>query len=556
MQWIHFNNTNCLRLVSRLACLLILIIGTTFPIHSQQKINTWFFGHQIQKEFINDTSQNKIFGGNILDFRVNPFTISRFGRSLGTTWNVVNKWDANGNLLFYSNGSKVFNNKHQLIEGSDSLNYSNYWTINGDLGEFGDYLIGSYPSSMMAFRSPSNPNQYYLVSTIMNYNNVSQTQWLRFHKVVYSIVDMSLNNGRGKMIVKEQNLLDGDFSHAISACKHANGKDWWITARGYQDTNCYYFFKLDDKGISYDHKQCIGVNYTMKYPGNLTLSYGQNYSHDGKQFAILSYKGLELFDFDRCKGLFSIPRYASYPFNEDDKLYSWFQTGSVCFSPNNQYVYAVVPGVKNNKNLDKLYQFDANATDLKGSQVTVGIYDGFKDHYNNDTSFVGAQTTFFCLQLAPDGKVYLGNGETTRYLHEIEFPDKKGVACNLKQHHIRLLTYTGGVPYYPNYNLGAATDTCAGSSIQSLENSHQWAVYPNPASDYVEVVSPDSYREWTVGSEVELYNLLGQQVSPSIEVSKDGLRLDVRDLPEGIYLLHIRDKNDNLIKTERIVIAR
>jgi hypothetical protein len=94
-------------------------------------------------------------------------------------------------------------------------------------------------------------------------------------------------------------------------------------------------------------------------------------------------------------------------------------------------------------------------------------------------------------------------------------------------------------------------DTVA--SKNTINNiSLQLMLHPNPASDYVEVFC----QKWTVGVGVELYNLLGQQVSPSIEVSKDGFRLDIRDLSEGIYLLQLRDKNDNLIKIERIVIQR
>ena len=365
------------------------------------------------------------------------------------------------------------------------------------------------------------------------------------------------------MIVKEENLLSGDFSHAISACKHANGKDWWVTARGYQDTNCYYFFKIDDKGIRYDHKQCIGVNFTMKYPDSLTLSNSQYFSPDGKNYAILSYKGLELFDFERCTGLFSNPRFASYPFNEDDKLYRWYEPANICFSPNSQYIYAIVAGIKGDKNLDKVYQFDTKAADFKSSQETIAIYDGFKDHYKNDTTLVGFITNFSTIQLAPDGKIYLGTGEGTRYLHEIEFPDKKGVACNLKQHHIRLLTYTGGVPYYPNYNLGAAKDTCAGSAITETE-ALDINVYPNPTRDFVSVSLTTNVilahlwgsQRHEAGISLLMHNLLGQRTSPVVEVTKDGFRLDVRDLSEGIYLLQIRDKTGSAIKTEKLVIAR
>ena len=503
-------------------------------LYSQNENHTWIVGVQDVGMTASkpDTGSNKFFGANLIKF-TNPLTINRYSKSLGLTWNVVNTCDLNGNLLFYSNGSKVFNSQHLLVENGDSLNYSSYWTT-VDNGYYEDYLIGSYAGSLISIPNPSNKNQYYLISSIMNYDNLAQTKWLRFHKVVYSLIDMSLNNGKGKMKVKEQNLLSGDFSHVISACKHANGRDWWITARGYQDTNCYLFFKLDNQGIKFSHKQCIGWISDMRDIDNKDLCYGHRYSRDGKQYARISYKGIEVFNFDRCKGLFSNPRQVEYPFG-DAPLQNKYQPLDIIFSPNNQFIYTNYSG-------ERVYQFDLNGTNLKNDWVRVATYDGFRDTF-------GSPTTFSTAQLAPNGKIYLGNSITAMALHEIEFPDRKGLACNFKQHAVTLRVFVGGVPYYPNYNLGA--DTCAGSAITETETL-DLKVYPNPAIDYVEVSS----QKWAVGSLVELYNLLGQQVFPSIEVSKDGLRLDMRDLSEGIYLFQLRDKMGSVIKTEKVMISR
>jgi hypothetical protein len=145
----------------------------------------------------------------------------------------------------------------------------------------------------------------------------------------------------------------------------------------------------------------------------------------------------------------------------------------------------------------------------------------------------------------------MGNGETADYLHEIELPDKKGVACNLKQHHIKLLTYVGDMPYYPNYDLGA--DTCVGSPITEMETL-DIKVYLPPAIDFVFVSLNTSIFPMNAG--IYMYNLLGQETSPIVEVTKDGLMLDVRDLLEGIYLLQLRDKTGSVLKTEKLVISR
>ena len=516
--------------------LVVFITIANLCLNAQHTINYWYTGHQNANMTTNepDTGGIRDFGLNIINFKTDPIQITRYAKSLGISFNGVNMWNDKGELLFYSNGSKVFNYEHKLIENADSLNYSSFWDNTFGQGYYADYLIGSYPRSIMAFQSPANPNQYYLVSTIMNYDSLAQTEWLRFNKVVYSLIDMSLNGGKGKMIVKEKLLLWGDFSHALSACRHANGKDWWIVSRGYQDTNCYYFYKLDNQGIRYDHKQCIGINYRMKYTvgenDSLTLSYGSAFSNDGKKFAILSYKGLELFDFNRCTGLFSNFKFSKYPYGDTAKGYTLFQgVGAPCFSPNSQLVY-----IDHGR---RLYQFDVSSSSFESSGIRVATWDGFLDHLNGDTTLVGFQTTFSTMQLAPNSKIYVGNGETARYMTEIEFPDKRGTACNVRQHTYRLKTYMGGVPYYPNYKLGA--DTCAGSAIQSSVNGGQWSVYPNPARDYIMLQFYSSPRV----KDVYISDMLGREFRPDlIEEDMYSAKYHVSDLPRGMYLVRVNDK--------------
>lgn len=533
--------------------IFLLLIFCVLEVQAQFNSKLWVFGSRgwnLDSASL-DTGLFRNYGSNLVNFNGTTLSLNRKFKALSLLWNAVNITSQDGKIILYSNGNKVFNSNHELIDNADSLNYNSFWNSSiGDRSYFGCQLIGSYPRSLMAFQSPANPNQYYLVSTIMNYDSLAQTQWLRFHRVVYSIIDMSLNGGRGKMIVKEKLLLNGDFSHALSACRHANGKDWWIVSRGYQDTNCYYFYKLDKDGIRYDHKQCIGINYRMKYivgeNDSLTLSYGSAFSPDGKKFAILSYKGLELFDFNRCTGTFSNFKFSPYPYGDTVANYTLFEgVGAPCFSPNNQLVYVDYAR--------RLYQFDVSSSNFQSSGIRVATWDGFLDHLNNDPKLVGFQTTFNTMQLAANGKIYVGNGEEARYMTEIEFPDKRGIACNVRQHTYRLLTYMGGVPYYPNYNLGA--DTCAGSGIAQIEDM-KIEVFPNPAFDFVSVSLPTTVIPANAGISLTMTNLLGQSFSPLVIPAHSGISLDVKYLPEGIYLLHIRDKNDVLLKTERMVIVR
>jgi hypothetical protein len=58
------------------------------------------------------------------------------------------------------------------------------------------------------------------------------------------------------------------------------------------------------------------------------------------------------------------------------------------------------------------------------------------------------------MQHGPDGKIYIWAGDT-HYMHVIEFPDRKGIDCTVRQRAIELPSEVFGANiYYPNYRLG------------------------------------------------------------------------------------------------------
>ena len=89
--------------------------------------------------------------------------------------------------------------------------------------ENGDTLAGEgWYNEMVIISDPSNPQRYFLFHLEM----AAQNQGL-----YYSIVDLSYNNGLGKVISKNNKLLSGNMADGVSAVKHGNGRDWWIIAR-------------------------------------------------------------------------------------------------------------------------------------------------------------------------------------------------------------------------------------------------------------------------------------------------------------------------------------
>ncbi|MCU0328547.1 MAG: hypothetical protein MUE53_06105 [Chitinophagales bacterium] len=300
-----------------------------------------------------DTGFNQFFAGNYIDFRGNSVSVSKIKNSLSTDKCVINMCDSAGNFLFYSNGSKVFNYEHRLIEGGDSINY--YPSRNEyDSGYYACYYNGRLSEHMMAFPNPTKKNQFYLVSTYINIDSPNIDGTIPSSYVHYTLLDMSLNGGKGKVLTKNQVIIRGRFASTVSACKHANGKDWWIFVP-YDSSDCMVRLKLDSLGVSVDEARiCMG--WDRPQVGWRVYS---SFSPDGKKFALGTIRGVELYDFDRCSGTFSNRQSAENTlidtnYNKDD-IYS----ASLCFSPNSKllycYMYVITFGFINLKRIQKIY---------------------------------------------------------------------------------------------------------------------------------------------------------------------------------------------------------
>ncbi len=90
-----------------------------------------------------------------------------------------------------------------------------------------------------------------------------------------------------------------------------------------------------------------------------------------------------------------------------------------------------------------------------------------------------------------------------------------------------------------NFDITAAT-----VSITEVEkNSIQ--VFPNPAQDYFQLANASSLEEITI------YNIVGKPVKQFQVI--DNKEYSVADLPMGMYLLQMRDKENDIVKTVRLV---
>ena len=533
----------------RFILLIYLVVqgSTSSELLSQKENNKWILGVNIYNMDSSqlDTGFYNNYGINVMDFNYNPFTTQRNFKSLSIANCVVNMCDESGDLLFYSNGSKIFNKSHHLMENGDSLNFGRDWTeTDADTSYFASYRKGFYSESVVVIKNPSNSNQYYFISVNLNFETST------FDKLVYSIIDISKNNGLGKVILKEKLITFGNFSQSIAACKKANGTDWWILARKYE-TNCYMKLSLDKTGIKIQEDECIGYNLSLKNPDSLNYCVSSKFSHDGNRYASYSYKGIELYEFNRCTGKLSNRKHTPYSMDFDTtSIYIVRPESEICFSPNSKLLYAL--------NYKEIYQYDVDTSDFQRSKKIVAIYDGFNDPTNpNDPSDTIWKTHFVSLNIAPDSKIYINSNFATRYLTVIENPNVKGSLCNVKQHSVKLKTYALGVPHYPNYSLVKDSSSCKSGIVHNELESIM--IYPNPVRKilYISYVSASSVFSMIKNSnQIQITNILGQNIPINIEYENDKIKIDVSSMHQGLYIISLQDKNGVYVINKKIAIEQ
>lgn len=324
--------------------------------------------------------------------------------------------DAEGNLIFYSNGCNIRNRENKTMRGGDSLNFG---------ADYDLYcLSGSYSFSHGIIALPFH-NDYH-VFQIRNGDWDSLNARCGAMDLLWTKIDMNRQNGLGEVLFKDSLVLSDCFQR-ICAARHANGRDWWIFAPT-NNSDLIYRFLLQPDGLSGPWVQQIT---------NPTAYNGPFYgwaatSPDGKKIVLCgAFSKAAVYDLDRCSGLLS-------------NLFVLHQNPyghAFGFSPDSRYVYMSTDTVT------RIYQYDLYAKDPAASGIQVAFTEyPFGSNIN--------QNIFNVFLNGPDGKIYVTNGGRTN-LHRIDFPNRRGLACGMRRAVLTLPGSNFGIGiYYPNYRLG------------------------------------------------------------------------------------------------------
>jgi len=371
--------------------------------------------------------------------------------------------DKNGNLLMASNGCWIANGLGDTMLNGANIN-PGFFTSDNCAPTSGLPLI----HGNLFVPSPGDTNSYILLHQTGNYDaGLSSTE------LYFSKIDMSLDSNKGGVFQKNSIILQDTLSWGIAACRHANGRDWWIVALR-DNSNIILKLLCTPSGIALVGSQALGVPFAYSNACQPT------FSPDGNKFAYTyTYSGatplhdVRLFQFDRCTGNFS------------DTTYLVFNDGSagfgLAFSPNSKYLYF--------SNFQKIYQINTDTIDIAASLEIVAINDTF---YSPSPPF---QTDFYLMYLAGDGTIYISSGNGVLDLHYINLPDSGGISCDVHQHDLPLPCFSArGNVNHPNYYLGPVVGSVCDSLVHvgiNEANGHDFhfSVSPNPiTAGYMKIV--------------------------------------------------------------------
>jgi hypothetical protein len=443
-------------MIKRLFIVLILI-HSCLILFSQGFNHTWLLGYG------NWTNKGRI---NFNNTNYQLLSEQRQMRFLCTQGNIS---DNNGNFLMSSNGLWIANANNNLMLNGDSLNPNSFTS---------DYFPDGLPlpNGNLILPWPDDTTKYILFHQTgnydPNYNLVSR-------ELYYSVIDILGDNGNGEVILKNQIIIQDSLGWGLGACKHANGRDWWIVALK-DSMDMVYKILLTPNGID----TIMIQDFPNMQPYSLFA--GQpTFSPDGKKFAFAGlfsdsggnwHHNLRIFSFDRCNGVFYNSQLIDLTNNVS---YGW----GIAFSPSSKFLYA--------SKLDEVYQFNSDTSDISSSMQIIAVYDGFMSGIPPTC----CSTSFYLMYLAANGKIYITSNNGVQHIHEMNYPDSAGISCDLQQHSINLgVWHFASVPNHPNYYLECDTTLgCTPCYIipnvnENCGHDFKFNVYPNPSSGNFNII--------------------------------------------------------------------
>jgi gliding motility-associated-like protein len=322
--------------------------------------------------------------------------------------------DSNGTVLFYSDGSKVFNRTGQVMPNGDGLH--------GFVG---------YTMPVIIVPKPKSDSVYYIFTTHRPRQNQYDPQTI--YGMEYNEVNLNREGGLGDVTQKNVVLLQPEVSSRLSAVRHSNGVDYWVVGHRYDSIDSYNArefcaFHVTENGVNPTYVSSIigsehGGNGNWG-DSNKGIGY-MKISPDGTKLAVAIHGSdiYEIFNFNASTGKVTDAITSAPTFDE---------AYGVEFSSDSKYLY----GTTTSSSLPSpiytppsyLFQFDISQGT---SMFNVNNYDTVAEDILG--SYFGG------MQLATDGRIYVSRSPYgNAAVSVIQNPKRPGQACNFTANYIDL----------------------------------------------------------------------------------------------------------------------
>ncbi len=356
-----------------------VMVTTNCP-RMRQQADIWYFGERAGIDFRSGTAM------------------------ADTTQNVMTAYkssavvcDSAGNLLFFTNGRKVWDRTFTVMDNASGLD--------GDLGVTQPCII--IPKS-------DDPTVYFIFTLdVMAFkqDNTYTTKGLR-----YTIIDLKLRNGLGDAAVLNLPLLN-PACQKLTAVMHKDGRSVWVIVHGW-DSNEFYAYPVSEQGLGNPVVSAAGTVHGGGFIDQTNAYGAMKASPDGKGLALaVSGKNMvEYFRFDNETGVVS-----------NGISHTMTDVGvnpyGIEFSSDSRKLYTSLLQIVGNgppARPSYIYQFDLNSPALNPVLID---------------SAAGVRLSD--MQLATDGRIYVARTinllSKKDSLDVIYNPNRPGIECNYNQ---------------------------------------------------------------------------------------------------------------------------
>jgi hypothetical protein len=418
--------------------------------------------------------------------------------------------DTNGNLIFASNGWRLVDSEGNILSNKlwrDEIPHP------GDSQESTMILVTLGP---LFLDDPGDPTKAYLF-----YGEYELYQFPPYTLTADTYFSYAYLDIPTQSLISQENTILSTLTQNgnMQACRHANGRDWWLIKPGINQ-NSFFIGLLDPSGIS---MQEIII---PQAPGTIQARTFSQFSFEGNKFvhfAVAPNRILYTYDFDRCAGELS-----NMQMHDLSDSLNAGDINAFALSPDGSKVY-----IKKGNYTTEPQQVEGNLQ-----------FDLNTGEYYFVTNFGTAPF------LAPNGKTILiatfNESIFNRTLSEIMNPNESGANCNIVEHKYSIQNNATFVmpSNYANFRLGAIEgSSCDSLSVGVPTNldypSLRFKVYPNPVESSLTI-------EQDIPSllELRITDMLGRTLwQGKTSEHTTILSKEIETLQNGIYWIEIQDLN-------------